>query len=36
MNIFNTKFSSVDVWFTNQVSKALEIEDSFNLTPIIV
>ena len=36
MNIFNTKFSSDDVWFTDKVSKALEIEDSFNLTPITV
>ena len=35
MNTVNTEFSSVEVWFTNQVSKALEIEDSVNLTPII-
>ena len=31
----NTKFSSVEVWFTDQVSKALEIEDTVNLTLII-
>ena len=35
MNTVNTEFSSVEVWFTNQVSKALEIEDSVNLTSII-
>ena len=33
MNTVNTEFSFVDVWFTVQVSKALEIED--NLTLII-
>ena len=35
MNTVNTEFSSVEVWFTNQVSKALEIEDNVNLTHII-
>ena len=35
MNTVNTKFSYVEVWFTNQASKALEIEDSVNLTLII-
>ena len=35
MNTVNTKFSSVEVWFTVQVSKALEIEDNVNLTLII-
>ena len=35
MNIVNTEFSSVEVWFTDQVSKALEIEDNVNLTLII-
>ena len=35
MNTVNTEFSSVEVWFTNQNSKALEIEDSINLTLII-
>ena len=35
MNTVNTEFSSVEVWFTNQNSKALEIEDSVNLTLII-
>ena len=32
MNTVNTEFSFVEVWFTDQVSKALEIEDNVNLT----
>ena len=35
MNIINTEFSFVEVWFTDQVSKALEIEDNVNLALII-
>ena len=35
MNTVNTEFSFVKVWFTDQVSKALEIEDNGNLTLII-
>ena len=35
MNTINTEFSSVEVWFTDQASKALEIEDNINLTLII-
>ena len=35
MNTVNTEFSSVEVWFTDQVSKALEIENNVNLTLII-
>ena len=35
MNAINTEFSFVEVWFTDQVSKALEIEDNVNLTIII-
>ena len=35
MNTVNTEFSHVVVWFTDQVSKALEIEDNINLTLII-
>ena len=35
MNTVNTEFSYVEVWFTNQSSKPLEIEDNFNLTLII-
>ena len=30
MNTVNTEFSFVEVWFTDQVSKALEIEDNVN------
>ena len=36
MNTVNTDFCSAGVWFTDQVSKALEIEDNFTLTLIIV
>ena len=32
MNTVHTEFSSVEVWFTDQVSKALEIEDNVNVT----
>ena len=35
MNTVNTQFSSVEVWFTDQSSKSLEIEDNVNLTLII-
>ena len=35
MNTVNTEFSSVEVWFTDQASKALEIEVNVNLTLII-
>ena len=35
MNTVNTEFSSVEVWFTDQASKAIEIEDNVNLTLII-
>ena len=35
MNTINTEFSSVEVWFTDQDSKDLEIEDNINLTLII-
>ena len=35
MNTINTEFSFVEVWFTSQSSKALEIEDNVNLTLII-
>ena len=35
MNALNTEFSSVEVWLTDQSSKALEIEDNVNLTLII-
>ena len=35
INTVNTEFSSVEVWFTDQASKGLGIEDNINLTLII-
>ena len=35
MNTVYTEFSFVEVWFTDQTSKALEIEDNVNLTRMI-
>ena len=35
MNTVNTEFSFVEVWFTDQTSKTLEIEDNVNLTLIL-
>ena len=35
MNTVNTELSSVEVWFTDQVNKALEIKDNVNLMLII-
>ena len=35
MNTVHTEFSFVEVWFTDQVSKTLEIEDNVNVTLII-
>ena len=35
MNTVITEFYFLEVWFTNQTSKALEIEDNVNLTLII-
>ena len=35
MNTVNAEFSFVEVWFTDQSSQALEIEDNVNLTLII-
>ena len=35
MNTVNTEFSSAEVWFIEQASNALDIEDNFNLTLII-
>ena len=31
----NTEFSSIEMWFTDQSSEPLKIEDSVNLTLII-
>ena len=35
MHTVNTEFSYVEVWFTDQSSKALQTEDNINLTLII-
>ena len=35
MKTVNTEFSYVEVWFKDQYSKAIEIEDNVNLTLII-
>ena len=35
MNSVNTEFPSLEVWVTDQVNKALEIEDNVDLTLII-
>ena len=34
LNTTNTEFSPTEVWFTNQNSKQLEIEDNVNMTLI--
>ena len=36
INTVNTEFSFIEVWFTNQASKALEIDINLNLILIIV
>ena len=35
MNIVNTEYSHIEVWFTDQFSKPVEIEDNVNL-PLII
>ena len=35
LNKTNTEFSSIEVWFTDQNSEPLEIEDNVNLTLIV-
>ena len=35
LKTFNSKYDELVVWFTNQNSKPLEIEDSINLTMVI-
>ena len=35
LNTVSTEFSDVEVWFTDQANKALEIEENINLTLII-
>ena len=35
LKIFNSEFQEIKVWFTDQNSKPLEVEDKINLTLII-
>ena len=35
LNTANTEFPSIEVWFTDQSNKQLEIEDNVNMTLII-
>ena len=35
MNTVNTEFTYIEVWFKDQSSKPIEIEDNVNLTLII-
>ena len=35
LNTTSTEFSSIEVWFTDQNSEPLEIEDNVNMTLII-
>ena len=35
LKTFNSEFQEIKVWFTDQTSKLLEIEDKINLTVII-
>ena len=35
LKTFNSEFQEIKVWFTDQTSKPLEVEDKINLTVII-
>ena len=35
LKTFNSEYNEIEVWFTDQISKTLEIEDRINLTMII-
>ena len=35
LRTFNTEYDEIEVWFTDQNSKPLEIEDRINLTVVI-
>ena len=35
LKTFNSEFSYIEVWFTDQKSKPLEIEDKINITLVI-
>ena len=32
LKIFNSKFQDIEIWFTDQTTKPLEVEDKINLT----
>ena len=35
LKIFNSEYDEIDLWFTNQNSQPLEIEDRINLTIVM-
>ena len=35
LKAFNSKFQEINIWFTDQTSKPLEVEDRINITLII-
>ena len=35
LKTFNSEFQEIKIWFTDQTSKSLEVEDKINLTLII-
>ena len=35
LKTFNSEFQEIKVWFTDQDSKSLEVEDKINLTLIV-
>ena len=35
LKVFNLNFSYIEVWFTDQNSEALEVEDKINITLVI-
>ena len=35
LKTFNSEFQEIKVWFVDQNSKPLEVEDKINLTPVI-
>ena len=35
LKTFNSEYNEIEVWFKDQISKPLEIEDRINLTMII-
>ena len=35
LKIFNSEFSNIEIWFTDQNSKPVDIEDKVNITLVI-